>query len=74
MITTADAGGVLEFVERRRQRLRLPARLARARSPPSIDCLYSDREAARAMGLAGQGRVREITWDRVIEKLTGFKG
>ena len=39
-----------------------------------IDALYRDRERARAMGLAGQGRVREMTWDRVIERLTGVVG
>ena len=39
-----------------------------------IDLLYKDRERTRVLGLAGQGRVREVTWDRVIETLTGAKG
>ena len=69
VITTADAGGVLEFVEDGVNGFVCPPD-----SPNEIgariDQLYRDRERARAMGLAGQGRVREVTWDRVIEKLT----
>ena len=73
VITTADAGGVLEFVE---------DGINGSISPPDapkeiaarIDQLYRDREKAHFLGLAGQGKVREITWDLVIEKLTGFTG
>ena len=36
-----------------------------------IDALYRDRERARGMGLAGERRVREVTWDRVVERLVG---
>ena len=70
MISTADAGGVLEFVEDG-----VNGFVCQPDSPKEIgariDLLYRDREKACAMGLAGQGRVREVTWDRVIEKLTG---
>ena len=73
MISTADAGGVLEFVADGVNGFVCPPD-----SPKEIgariDLLYRDRERARAMGLAGQGRVREVTWDRVIEKLTGVVG
>jgi glycosyltransferase involved in cell wall biosynthesis len=68
MISTADAGGVLEFVEDGVNGFVCPPD-----SPKEIgariDLLYRDRERARAMGLAGQGRVRGVTWDRVIAKL-----
>jgi glycosyltransferase involved in cell wall biosynthesis len=70
VITTKDAGGVLEFVEDG-----VSGFICAPDSPKEIgariDLLYRDRERTRAMGLAGQERVREVTWDRVIEKLTG---
>jgi glycosyltransferase involved in cell wall biosynthesis len=70
VITTRDAGGVLEFVEDG-----VNGFICAPDSPKEIgariDLLYRDRERTRAMGSAGQGRVREVTWDRVIEKLTG---
>lgn len=73
VITTKDAGGVLEFVEDG-----VNGFICSPDSPKEIgariDLLYKDRERTRAMGLAGQGRVREVTWDRVIETLTGSKG
>jgi glycosyltransferase involved in cell wall biosynthesis len=73
VITTTDAGGVLEFVEDG-----VNGFLCSPDSPKEIgakiDLLYKDRERTRAMGLAGQGRVREVTWDRVIAKLTGVAG
>jgi len=73
VITTADAGGVLEFVEDDRNGFICPPDSPREIGA-RIDALYRDREKAHAMGLAGQGKVREITWDRVIEKLTGTAG
>jgi glycosyltransferase involved in cell wall biosynthesis len=71
VISTADAGGVLEFVEDGVNGFVCPPD-ALKEIGARIDQLYKDRERARAMGLAGQGRVREVTWDRVIEKLTGM--
>jgi glycosyltransferase involved in cell wall biosynthesis len=73
VITTTDAGGVLEFVEDGRNGYVCPPDSPREIGA-RIDALYRDREKARAMGLAGQAKVREITWDRVIEKLTGISG
>ena len=73
VITTMDAGGVLEFVEDG-----VNGFICSPDSPKEIgariDLLYQDRERTRVLGLAGQGRVREVTWDRVIETLTGSKG
>jgi glycosyltransferase involved in cell wall biosynthesis len=73
VITTKDAGGVLEFVEDGVNGFICSPDSAKEIGA-RIDLLYKDRERTRAMGLAGQGRVREVTWDRVIETLTGSKG
>jgi glycosyltransferase involved in cell wall biosynthesis len=73
VISTADAGGVLEFVEDGVNGFVCPSD-APKEIGARIDQLYKDRERARAMGLAGQGRVREVTWDRVVERLTGMVG
>jgi glycosyltransferase involved in cell wall biosynthesis len=72
VITTADAGGVLEFVEDGVNGFIGPADSPRELGA-RIDALYKDREKARAMGSAGQRRVREVTWERVIEKLVGMQ-
>lgn len=69
VITTADAGGVLEFVEDGVNGFVCPSDSPREIGA-RIDRLYRDRERTRAMGVAGQAKVREITWDRVIERLT----
>jgi glycosyltransferase involved in cell wall biosynthesis len=73
VISTADAGGVLEFVEDGVNGFVCPPDSPRDIGA-RIDLLYKDRERARAMGSAGQGRVLQVTWDRVIEKLTGSAG
>jgi glycosyltransferase involved in cell wall biosynthesis len=69
MVTTADAGGVLELVEDGANGFVCPPepRAIAAR----LDRLWSDREEARRLGAAGRERVREIAWDRVIAELTG---
>jgi len=72
VITTADAGGVLEFVEDGVNGFVCPSDSPREIGA-RIDALFRDRDQTRAMGLAGQRKVREITWDRVIERLTGVK-
>ena len=59
VITTADAGGVLEFVEDGVNGFVCPPDAPREIGA-RLDALYNDRERARAMGLAGQARVREI--------------
>jgi len=73
VITTADAGGVLEFVEDGVNGFVCPPDSPREIGA-RIDALYRDRERTQAMGLAGQRKVQEITWDRVIERLTGYTG
>jgi glycosyltransferase involved in cell wall biosynthesis len=66
VITTVDAGGVLEFVEDGVNGFICPSDSPREIGA-RIDALFQDRQRTLAMGLAGQERVREITWDRVIE-------
>jgi len=70
VITAADAGGVLEFVEDGRSGFVCPPDAPREIAA-RLDLLYRDRERARALGAAGRERVRAIGWDRVIEALTG---
>lgn len=69
VVTTGDAGGVLEFVEDG-----VNGFVCSPEAPKEIgarfDNLFRDREKARALGEAGQRKVREVTWDRVIETLT----
>jgi glycosyltransferase involved in cell wall biosynthesis len=70
VVTTADAGGVLEFVEDGVNGFVCPPD-----SPSDVgarlDRLFRERQEARAMGAAGQARVRTIGWDQVIASLTG---
>lgn len=68
MVTTADAGGVLELVEDGDNGF-VCAPEPRAIAA-RLDALWADRERARRMGAAGRERVREIAWDTVIEQLT----
>jgi glycosyltransferase involved in cell wall biosynthesis len=70
VLTAADSGGVLEFVDDDKTGFVCepgsPAAFARR-----VDQLFDDRELATELGRAGAARVVEITWDRVIEALTG---
>jgi glycosyltransferase involved in cell wall biosynthesis len=69
VVTTADAGGPLEFVTHGETGLvsePAPEALAAA-----IDELFSMPAAAlRDMGARGEARVADITWDHVIDRLT----
>ncbi|MBX0326931.1 glycosyltransferase family 4 protein [Oscillochloris sp. ZM17-4] len=67
VVTTHDAGGVLEFVEDGVGGLICapePAALARA-----LDSLAADPALAERMGRAGRPLVDGITWDKVVEAL-----
>jgi len=68
MVTTADAGGVLELVRDGENGI-VSAPEPRAIAA-GLDRLWADRDEARRMGEAGRERVREIAWDRVIAELT----
>jgi glycosyltransferase involved in cell wall biosynthesis len=69
VVTTADAGGVLEFVEDGANGFVCPPDAPREVAA-RLDRLYRDREAARALGEAGRKKVAGITWDAVVERLT----
>jgi glycosyltransferase involved in cell wall biosynthesis len=67
VVTTTDAGGVLEFVESGVTGLvtdPTPAALA-----PALATLAADPALAARLGTAGAARVRDITWDHVVSTL-----
>ena len=69
VLTSDDAGGVLEFVEHERNGLIVaprPEPIARA-----LDALAADPALAERLGRAGQPLVRAITWDKVVAALLG---
>ncbi len=67
VVTTEDAGGVLEFVEHGKTGLTSPA------EPQAIaahlEALAGDVALAERLGQAGQRRVEPITWERVVQAL-----
>jgi glycosyltransferase involved in cell wall biosynthesis len=67
VITTEDAGGVLEFVENGVNGYVLPP--AAAPIAERLDTLMADAALAERLGRAGQPRVRDITWAQVVQAL-----
>ena len=67
VVTAADAGGPLEWVED--QVTGLVSGLAPEALGASLSALARDRKWARDLGEAGRERVRDITWDSVLERL-----
>ncbi|HEX3531626.1 MAG TPA: glycosyltransferase, partial [Thermoanaerobaculia bacterium] len=70
VLTAADSGGVLEFVEDGRNGFVIPPDSPRDLAA-RIDTLYRDRERARVMGERGREGVAKIGWDGVVERLLG---
>ncbi len=67
VVTTADAGGPLEFVEDAVTGLVVePAPEAIGHA---IARLAADQRLARSLGDAGYDRIRSITWDSVVDQL-----
>ncbi len=69
VITAADSGGVLEFVEHERTGLvtdGTPRGVAAA-----IDRLATDRHFAEKLGAAGRERARQLSWDATVRTLVG---
>ena len=69
VVTTEDAGGVLEFV--RDGVNGLVCKASPGRIGQALSRLAADPELARRLGSAGRERVESIHWDAVIETLTG---
>ncbi|HYG63103.1 MAG TPA: glycosyltransferase family 4 protein [Thermoanaerobaculia bacterium] len=70
VVTAADSGGVLEFVEEGRNGFICPPDAPREIAA-RLDTLYKDRERARKMGQVGMETVAGIGWDAVIRGLVG---
>lgn len=69
VVTTADAGGVLELVEDGQTGIVV----AEARADLvalGIDQLMGDRALAQRLGEAGRVRASRISWDKVVRELT----
>lgn len=67
VITTDDAGGVLEFVDDKRDGLVTPP--SAEALAPALARVFADVDICREWGRAGRERVRGITWDNVVDKL-----
>lgn len=68
VLAAPDSGGVLEFVEDGKTGYIIPP------SPESfaekIDLLYNNKKRAKALGEEGYRRVKDLSWDYVIDHLT----
>lgn len=72
LVTTWDAGGVLEFAEHKINAMisdPTPAEIGK-----SIDYLYSHPKDARDFGELGYLKVKDITWDNALDRLLSFSG
>jgi glycosyltransferase involved in cell wall biosynthesis len=67
VVTAPDAGGPLELVED--QVTGLVSALAPEALGAAFSALARDRKWARTLGEAGRERVRDITWDAVLDRL-----
>lgn len=67
VVTTADAGGVLEFVQDRVNGYVVPPDPAQIAH--RLDWLLADAALAERLGQAGQPLVQPITWERVVATL-----
>lgn len=68
VVTTADAGGVLEFV-RHGENGFVSSEPDPRRIAELLDLLYRDRELAARLGRAGTARVAGIGWEVVVQGL-----
>ncbi|NJO04370.1 MAG: glycosyltransferase family 4 protein [Chloroflexaceae bacterium] len=69
VVTTEDAGGVLEFVSDNVNGFIVPPTPATIAA--RLDMLLEDAALAERLGHAGQPLVRAITWERVVQALVG---
>ena len=68
VVTCADSGGTLEFVEHGQSGYVVAPEAERLAE--AVNELFADRVRARDMGAAGKPRVEGIGWDHVIDSLT----
>jgi glycosyltransferase involved in cell wall biosynthesis len=71
VLTAADSGGTLEFVEHERNGYVIEPGNERLLAE-KISLLFSDRELCCRFGVNGQDRVKNISWDFVIQELLGL--
>jgi glycosyltransferase involved in cell wall biosynthesis len=69
LVTTNDAGGVLEFAIHGQNALIAPAEAHAIAA--HLDRLWAEPTLAAALGQAGPAQVAGITWDRVVTELVG---
>lgn len=71
VVTTDDAGGVLEFVEHRENGLICPPEPAAIAA--ALDTLVADQGLAERLGCAGKPKIAGISWERVVAALLSEK-
>lgn len=67
VVTTVDAGGVLEFAEKE-----VSAMVEEPEAEAlgnAINTLYRDKKMAREFGLNGYAKVKDISWENALDKL-----
>ena len=72
VITTVDAGGVLEFAEKENSAMVEeinPEDIGKA-----INQLYHNKKLAKEFGMNGYDRVKDISWDNALDKLLSAGG
>jgi len=72
VITAVDSGGTLEFVEDERNGFIVEPGNERQLAE-KIAILFNDRELCRRFGAHGQNKIKDISWDHVINELLGLK-
>jgi len=67
VVTAPDSGGPLEFVEDKVTGLVVP--LEPELVGERLNALHADRKWARDMGAAGRARVRDLSWNNVVDRI-----
>jgi glycosyltransferase involved in cell wall biosynthesis len=72
VITASDSGGTLEFVEHERNGFVIEAGNEQALAE-KIGLLFNDRKLCCRLGVNGHERVKNISWEQVIQGLLGLE-
>ncbi|MBN2400186.1 MAG: glycosyltransferase family 4 protein [Candidatus Aminicenantes bacterium] len=70
VLTAADSGGTLEFVEHERNGYVIEPENEKLLAD-KISLLFSHRQLCRRFGVHGHDKVRNISWDHVVQSLLG---